>query len=534
MRPLCQRKAILKKMPYDAILIHPPAIYDFRKKTIFPGPIGYTVGESTDQFMIPPVGMLSIADYLSRNNYRVIVDNLCERMVTGEDFDVEEHIKSLSARVYAIGLHWCVHSQGAIEIARLCKQFHPEAMVVIGGLTATVFAEEVIRNHDFVDAVIRGEAEKPFLSLMQALEKNGELEEVPNLTFRDSEGKAVSNPLLEPDDDLDEYEFTRLDLLEPRGAIYSKDMPAHWMVPVCRGCLHNCVTCGGSAYSYRTYLGRKKPAFRSPEKIAEDIQKLSRQGIQFVFLFQDPTMGGKEYWKHLLAVLRKAEINLVQLTMELFGPVDEEYIKDLSKIGVPVLINISPESMVDDVRKAHGRNYTNKELFRTIDLCNKYGIATNIFSMIALAKDTAGTIKKTWGEWERICLLNQRFVRAGDGAPVFHSFGPMVLLDPGSPAFNFPDKHGYHILFEDLEDFIDGMSLPSWHQWMSYETRLLNRDSIVRLIIDSIEHSINLREKYGLFSQADAKAKRSYYVDVNRRVIDMVDHVMSLHSEGEL
>jgi len=30
-------------MGYDAILIHPPAIYDFRKKVTFPGPIAYTV-----------------------------------------------------------------------------------------------------------------------------------------------------------------------------------------------------------------------------------------------------------------------------------------------------------------------------------------------------------------------------------------------------------------------------------------------------------------------------------------------------------
>ena len=116
---------------------------------------------------------------------------------------------------------------------------------------------------------------------------------------------------------------------------------------------------------------------------------------------------------------------------------------------------------------------------------------------------------------------------------MFHSFGPMILLDPGSPAFNFPDKHGYRIIFKNLKDYIDGLSLPSWHQWMSYETRFLNRDSIVRLIIDSIECSINLREKYGLYSKSDADRKRSYYVDANKKIIDMVNRVMSLHSEDE-
>jgi radical SAM superfamily enzyme YgiQ (UPF0313 family) len=176
-------------MNYDVVLIHPPAIYDFRVKTVFAGPIAYTVGESTEQFMIPSVGILSIADYLDRNSYKVIVDNICERMVKSKEFDVEEHIKNLTAKVYAIGLHWSVHShQGAVEIANICKMLHPEAMVVLGGLTATVFAEEIVAKCSYIDAVIRGEAEKPFVSLMRVIEGKKNLAEVPNLTFRDIEG----------------------------------------------------------------------------------------------------------------------------------------------------------------------------------------------------------------------------------------------------------------------------------------------------------------------------------------------------------
>ena len=175
-------------MGYDVILIHPPAIYDFREKAIFPGPIAYTVGGSTSQFIMPSVGILSIADYLSRNGYNVVVDNIGERMVSSVSFDVKKYIAELSAEVYAIELHWCVHSQGAIEIARLCKELHPDAMILLGELTATVFHEEIVRKYEFVDAVIRGEAEKPFLTLMRSLEGHQSLDEVPNLTFRDSRG----------------------------------------------------------------------------------------------------------------------------------------------------------------------------------------------------------------------------------------------------------------------------------------------------------------------------------------------------------
>ncbi len=517
-------------MSYDAILIHPPAIYDFRKKLIFPGPIAHTVLESTDQFMIPPVGTLSIADYLDRNGYKAAVDNLSERMVTGEDFDAEEYIKSLSARIFGIGLHWCVHSQGALEIARICKKLHPEAMVILGGLTATVFAEEMVSKYDFVDGVLRGEAEKPFLSLMKIIDQGDKLREVPNLTFRNGDGRVISNPIMPPAETLDEYEYTRLDLITPRKTIFPQGMSPRWYIPVCRGCSYNCATCGGSRYSYKTYLGRERPAFRSPEKIVEDMQKLSRQGIQRIFLFQDPRMGGKEYYTRLLSVLRREKIEQMQITMELFGPADEDYIKMLAATGMNIVLSISPESCVDAVRKAHGRKYDNAELMKTLRLCKKYNIPIGVFSMIALAEDTRKTVKDTWRTWEEICAINRQV--KGE-APVHYAFGPMILLDPGSLAFDFPDNYGYRLIFKDLEGYIKGMSQPSWHQWLSYETKNLNRDTITQLIIDSIEYSINLRERVGLFSSYEADMDRLRNVTISRMAVDIFNGAMDIRDEDE-
>ena len=149
--------------------------------------------------------------------------------------------------------------------------------------------------------------------------------------------------------------------------------------------------------------------------------------------------------------------------------------------------------------------------------------------MIALAKDTPKTIRETWEVWEQICLINQNFK---GNKSVLYSFGPMILLDPGSHAFNYPRSYGYRLMLKNLEEYIKGMSLPSWHQWISYETKFLNRDLITKLIIDSIEYSINLRERYGLYSKSEADAALSYFVKASKEIIDMTNHVMSLY-EGE-
>jgi len=144
-------------MTYDAVLIHPPAVYDFRKLPLFPSAMGFTVEQV--QFTKVPIGLISIADYLDRHGYKVVIDNLGERMVSDKDFDVEEHISNLTSEVFGIDLHWQHHAQGAIEIARICKKLHPESYIVIGGLTATCFHEEIISKYEFVDAVIRGVGE---------------------------------------------------------------------------------------------------------------------------------------------------------------------------------------------------------------------------------------------------------------------------------------------------------------------------------------------------------------------------------------
>ena len=150
--------------------------------------------------------------------------------------------------------------------------------------------------------------------------------------------------------------------------------------------------------------------------------------------------------------------------------------------------------------------------------------------MIALGDDTPKTIKDTWKIWEQICIINRE---SSGKSPVHHAFGPMILLDPGSPAFDYPEKHGYRLRFNNLEEYINGMSLMSWHQWISYETKYLNRETIVKLIMDSIEYSIDLRERFGLFSEHDASARKLRFVTINKMVVDVVNQVMDLDNEEE-
>lgn len=521
---------------YDVMIVHPPAVYDFRRKPLFPGALGRSV--EGIQFTKVPIGSLSLAEYVDRHGYKAIVDNLGDRMINIPGFDVEQHIKKCSATIFGVGLHFQQHSQGAIEIARLIKKIHPGSLVVMGGLTATRFHEEIIEKYDFIDAVIRGEGEKPLLKLVQAYEKNGKLTATPNITYRDDDGNTCVSPMMPASEDLDDFEFTRFDLIEPKNSIYAEDSCHRWSLEVCRGCIYNCSICGGSAYTYQKYLGMRKPAFRSPAKIVADMKKLNDQNVRFIGLYQDPRMAGKKYWQELIATLIKEKPVIERLSLDLLSPANEEFIQEVSKIGRQIIFHLCPDVGSNEVRKKLGRNYTNEQLLETMKICYKYRIPVTNFFSIGLAGETDKQMKETWDLWAKLDEMNYEAQEKGDfgdindAVPIGGQILGPIVIDPGSQAFDTPEKYGYKLLYKTLEEYIEGLSQASWKYWLNYETELLKRDDIVELIHQSTEFTIDQREKYGFYGSQEAYYERCL-IEADRVIVKEMDNIIKLENERE-
>ena len=80
-------------MAEDVLLLHPPSFYDPAiSLPRFPGPIAQTVADSTSQFIVYPIGLLSIAEFLDRNGFKAKVNNIGERFVIDPQFDLDKHI----------------------------------------------------------------------------------------------------------------------------------------------------------------------------------------------------------------------------------------------------------------------------------------------------------------------------------------------------------------------------------------------------------------------------------------------------------
>ena len=65
----------MKMARVDLILLHPPTLYDFRKRPGIHGPISDVV-PSTPIFEMYPIGFASLSEYLERHGLKVRIINV--------------------------------------------------------------------------------------------------------------------------------------------------------------------------------------------------------------------------------------------------------------------------------------------------------------------------------------------------------------------------------------------------------------------------------------------------------------------------
>lgn len=505
----------------DLALLHAPSVYDFRSEAILYGPISDLV-PSTPVFEMYPIGFTTIAEYLERNDFRVRIFNLAARMLKDPKYDVEANLSSIQAAVFGIDLHWLPHAHGAIEVARILKRLHPDRPVLFGGFSSTYFHEELICRPE-VDFIIQGDStEGPVLRLMRYVCSGGRthprpgthdyhaLSAIPNLVWMDSDGSPHVNPIDHSPSNLDglllDYSYVLKAVVRYRDFASFIPFPTWVNYPITaalsvRGCKFNCVTCGGSASAYRSLHGRHRPAYRRPEDLAKDIRLISRFSRGPVFVLGDIRQAGEEYADRFLGELKGFSKPVI---IELFDAAGPEFFDKVSRSLSNFTVEISLESHDDDIRRAFGRPYTTEAIERTMAYALEAGCKRlDVFFMVGLAKQTYDSVMGTIDYCEH---LLKRFDGDGDRRllPFISPLAP--FLDPGSRAFEQPERHGYILHCRTLEEHRQALEAPSWKYALNYETKWMDRHAIVASTYEAGRRLNLLKAAYGLISPHVAEA----------------------------
>lgn len=486
----------------DLVLLHPPALYDFRTRGAFLGPVADAV-PSTAIFEMYPVGLTSIAAFLERNHYNVEIVNLAYRMLHDPGFDVAACLARLSAPVFGVDLHWLPHVQGALGVAELVKRLHPGGRILMGGLSASYYHEELAR-YPFVDFVLRGDStEEPARQLLQALRESRPLDAVENLTWKRADGSVVMNPLTFVPADLDyvdvpAYRYLLRSMFKYRN-LHNVMPYLEWLhYPItllltARGCALDCAVCGGSRSAYRSICHRSRPAFRSPEKLAEDVGIISSFSRAPIFMVHDPRMGGMARAERLFAALEASRLSN-EMIFELYYPADDEFFARVSRSVPTWSVEITLESPDERVRRLNGKfPWPNAVVERTIERALAHGCRTlDVFFMIGLPHQRYEEALAIPDYCEH---LIRRFGGDGRLRPFVAPLAP--FLDPGSRAFE-QAEFGYTLFCRSLEDHRRAFAHSGWPQILSYETDAMTRDQIARATYDVAERLNALKRQYGL------------------------------------
>ncbi len=513
----------------DLILLHAPSVYDFRRKTILYGPVSDLI-PPTPAFEMYPIGFTSITEYLERTGYRVRIVNLAVRMLNDKNFDAEAMIKRLRSPVFGIDLHWLVHANGAIEVARLVKKHHPEAKVVMGGFSASYYYRELLAYPE-IDYVLRGDStEEPFRQLMDCIMNKREPEAVPNLVWRDNQDRMMENPFSYIPTDLSNVTVNHYGSII-RSVIRHRDLASNipfknWLqypitaVLTCRGCNENCVVCGGSASAFRHFYNRQKAVFRSPESVVQDVKRIGRFSNGPIFILGDIRQGGDDYAHKLLRLLQKNGVKN-QFIFEIFSPAPKDFLHQMSLCSPDFCLEISPESHDPEIRRAAGKYYSSEALEQTLSDALDVGCKRlDVFFMIGLPKQTPQSVMDTIDYCD---FLFNRF--KGDKRLSLFIAPLSPFLDPGSLGFEHPERYGYRILFRTLEEHRQALLSPSWKYSLNYETEWMTRQEIVDTTYEAILRLNRLKAKYGIIPQEMAKVGEQR-IEAASEMVHRIDDIL--------
>ncbi len=513
----------------DLVLLHAPSVYDFRESAIMFGPVSDLV-PSTSIFEMYPIGFSTMAEHLERNGYQVRIVNLAVQMLRNVNFDVDKAIASLHPAAFGIDLHWLPHAQGSVEIARLVKKHHPSTPMIFGGLSSSYFHRELI-EYPCVDYVLRGDScEEPLLQLMHALSGRGNLDEVPNLTWKMDDGAVRVNDLTHVLEDLNSvslnYSYNMRSVIRYRdmaGAIPFKDWLEYPITAAltCRGCTHSCVTCGGSKAAFKNYVGREKPAFRDPEILANDIRDVSKYIPGPIFVLGDISQPGPDYADRLLGELKKLNVRN-QLAFEFFKPPPEEFFEKLESALDHYSIEISLESHDEQIRRRFGKAYTNESLETSIGYALKHSCErVDVYFMTGIPKQTGASVRET-GEY-----CDSLYQRMGGDKRMLVFTSPMApFLDPGSLVFENPERFGYRLRCRTLEDHRKALLQPSWKYIMNYESLSMPPDEHVDATYQAGIDLNRVKARYGVIDGDTAK-QTEQRIEKARVVMAEIDAIMT-------
>src|SRR5215469_10174054 len=492
---------ISSQLRADLFLLHAPSVFDFRGRDdmLFAYLSDSDSVNVTSIYEMYPIGWFSIKQRLADHDFDAKIVNVASLMLMYPQLDIERLLGRLEAPIFGFDLHWMTQCQGAIELASLLKEVHPEVLTIFGGISATYYADELIA-YPSVDVVVQGyDTLDPVTDLVRTVRRGSrDFSAIPNLLYK-SRGEIRANgfthkPGTRYNDVPNDWSFYRDN--EASGPSVSKLI----MTLPNTGCAHDCGWCGGSRFAYRNIMEVNKTLIQKDhDLIIEELRTMKEAAKRTSIYALQCYSESKVRMHRYLDAVKEVGYNSVFFEQFNLTPADT-----LIKMGesTSAYIMLSPESHDSVISKAAGRGtYTMEEMENWIPRALDAGVkGIMIWYFIGMPYQDRRSVLDT-------VAYSERLIRKFGGHRALPLICPMVpFLDPGCRFFEQPAEHGYRIFHHTLEEHRRAMVEPLWYRRLNYETRWLNRRELQDVSYEAISRLVEAKGEYGVLPPQFCKA----------------------------
>ncbi|TYB30291.1 MAG: B12-binding domain-containing radical SAM protein [Candidatus Mcinerneyibacterium aminivorans] len=261
------------------------------------------------------VEYFDISYFLKKNGYDVIQNEKVINIIAKEIMSYNKEIIGFTTR--------CDTLPKTLHLAKICKKKR-NINILLGGVQASLVDLDIIKNFEYIDVIVRGEAEKNITELVKRIKREKALDGIQGITYRDKEGTIHREKDSEILNNLDE-------LANPCYGLLPKDYfeqikPKTFPIEVGRGCPYNCTFCCTNIY------WKKKYRLKSPRIIYNQMQKAYKKYNYNYFSFtHDNLFANKEESMKIIDYLIKKQNNFKWNCNVRIDALDEKIINKLER-----------------------------------------------------------------------------------------------------------------------------------------------------------------------------------------------------------
>ncbi|MCK4242741.1 MAG: radical SAM protein [Dehalococcoidia bacterium] len=313
----------------------------------------------------------------------------------------------------------------AARILRVCKDFDPNIVTVMGGPHVSFTLKETLLRAPWIDVVVIREGERTLVELVRALEKGIGFGQVAGIAFREDKHVVETEPR-PPIKDLDELPVPARNLL-PLSRYRALGAPCN--LTTSRGCPYGCIFCSG-----RRMFGRKV-RFRHPRLVVDEMEIIHKElGFEKMNIVDDTFTVNHRHARNICEEIIRRNLHIQWTVFARVDTITQDLVELMHEAGCTHLL-FGVESGSEQILKTINKGITVDDVRRGVKLTSEAGIKVFASFILGLPGESPETARQS-------VELAQELRSEYGSLYGFHLLSPL----PGTELYEKAEEYGLRIL----------------------------------------------------------------------------------------